>query len=242
MSAFTEPRSQLSPSTQQVQQRPILPTFFPTGCHCHNLPAMPLPASLLPPMPGPRPSAALCTGCSEIPVLARPARPPSPAWYVCVCVGRCDVSVPVDASLAFGLAAVCYAVASALFRPLFCLHSRFRFLMRMWGVARPAAFVCNVLCSVPVSLCVLGDVMFRCLSMCSLLSGSHFTHTPHPHHTTATHHTQSSPLISLPPRLALAHASLRWHTVVLCLWMHFVLDQVYPNYPKLNHPYQVRPS
>ena len=174
---------------------------------------MPLPASLLPPMPGPRPSAALCTGCSESPVLARPARPPSPAWYVCVCVGRCDVSVPVDASLAFGLAAVCYAVASALFRPLFCLHSRFRFLMLMWGVARPAAFVCNVLCSVPVSLCVLGDVMFRCLSMCSLLSGSHFTHTPHPHHTTATHHTQSSPLISLPPRLALAHASLRWHSV-----------------------------
>ena len=123
-----------------------------------------------------------------------------------------------------------------------CLHSRFRFLMLMWGVARPAAFVCNVLCSVPVSLCVLGDVMFRCLSMCSLLSGSHFTHTPHPHHTTATHHTQSSPLISLPPRLALAHASLRWHTVVLCLWMHFVLDQVYPNYPKLYHPSQVKPS
>ena len=86
-------------------------------------------------------------------------------------------------------------------------------LMLMWGVARPAAFVCNVLCSVPVSLCVLGDVMFLCRSMCFLLSGSHFTHTPHPHHNTSTHHTQSSPLTHY-HRLVLAHASLRWHTVL----------------------------
>ena len=55
--------------------------------------------------------------------------------------------------------------------------------------------------------------MFRCLSMCSLLSGSHFTHTPHPHHNTSTHHTQSSPLTHY-HRLVLAHASLRWHTVL----------------------------
>ena len=85
-----------------------------------------------------------------------------------MCVGRCDVPVPVDVSLAFGLAVVCYAVASALFRPLFCfcLRSRFRFRMLMWVVARPAAFVCDVLCSVPVSL-----------------------HAPHAAHTHLTHHT-----------------------------------------------------
>jgi hypothetical protein len=56
----------------------------------------------------------------------------------------------------------------------------------------------------------------------------------------ATHHTTPHPLIThnhLHPshyhRLALAHASLRWHTVILCPWMHFVLDQVYPIYAKL---------
>ena len=136
----------------------FVPNMLPLP-YC-TLPATPLPASLLPPMPGPRPSAALCTGCSEIPVLARPARPPSPALYVCVCDGRCDVPVPVDVSLAFVLAVVCYAVAPALFRPLFCLRSRFRFRMLMWVVARPAAFVCNVLCSVLLfrSLCVCWEM------------------------------------------------------------------------------------
>jgi hypothetical protein len=65
----------------------LLPALLPTCCHCHALPAMPHPTSLLPVVPGPRPSAALCTGRREIPMLARPARPPSPALYVCVCVG-----------------------------------------------------------------------------------------------------------------------------------------------------------
>ena len=78
-----------------------MPALFPACCHCHALPAEPLPASLLPAVPGLRPSDALCAGRRDIPVLAWPARPPSPALYMCgcVCVGCCNVPVPVDVFL-----------------------------------------------------------------------------------------------------------------------------------------------
>ena len=71
------------------RSRPIaspLPALLPACCHCLAFPAMPHSTSLLTAMPGPRPSAALYAGRREIPVSPRPAWPPSPALYVCVCV------------------------------------------------------------------------------------------------------------------------------------------------------------
>ena len=78
-------RLRLEPTAQQAHTASLLPALLPACCHCHALPAMPHPTLLLPVVPGPRPSAALCTGRREIPMLARPAWPPSPALYVCVC-------------------------------------------------------------------------------------------------------------------------------------------------------------
>ena len=74
-------------------------------------------------------AAPCCAGAAPLRALhrtqrtpsARPARPPAFAcmMYVCVCVGRCDIPVPVDVSLPFGSAVVCYSVASA-----FCWSGR----------------------------------------------------------------------------------------------------------------------
>jgi hypothetical protein len=76
VSAFTEPRSQLSPSTQQVQQRPILPTLFPACCHCLASPAMSQPTTLFPAVPAARPPFAPGTGRLASPVPGRPAQQP----------------------------------------------------------------------------------------------------------------------------------------------------------------------
>ena len=182
----------------------LLPTLLPACCHCLALPAMPHLTLQLPATPGPRPSAALYTGRRGIPRLARPAWPLSPALCVCVC-WVCDAPVPVDAPLAFGLAAVCYAVASALFRPLLCLRSRFRFRMLMWVVARPAAFVCEVLCTLfPCwSWCCVGcnrvgSRLVGCL-LSAALSVVPPLHTTSIHHT--PHHAISTHLIHYTPRI-----------------------------------------
>lgn len=191
-----------------------MPALFPACCHCHALPAEPLPASLFPAVPGLRPSDALCAGRRDIPVLAWPARPPSPALYMCgcVCVGCCNVPVPVDVFLTFGSAAACCSVASAFVWFGRCVRCRFRLLV--WFAAHPPPLATHTPCT------------------------PHTPHSPHSHHTQHnpptprtlhTHHihTTPHPLIThnhLHPshyhRLALAHASLRWHTVILCLWMH----------------------
>jgi hypothetical protein len=66
------------PTAQQAHSIPfasIVASMLPLP---HALPAMPQPTSLLPAVPGPRPSA-LCTGHRELPMLARLARPPLPA-------------------------------------------------------------------------------------------------------------------------------------------------------------------
>ena len=138
---------------------------------------------------------------------ARPARLAALACVVCVCVcWVCDAPVLVDAPLAFGLAAVCYAVASALFRPLLCLRSRFRFRMLMWVVARPAAFVCEVLCTLfPCwSWCCVGcnrvgsRLPVGCL-LSAALSVVPPLHTTSIHHT--PHHAISTHLIHYTPRI-----------------------------------------
>ena len=188
-------------------------------CSQHVATAMPCPPSLSPPRcfrlcRGLRPSDALCAGRRDIPVLAWPARPPSPALYMCgcVCVGCCNVPVPVDVFLTFGSAAACCSVASAFVWFGRCVRCRFRLLV--WFAAHPPPLATHTPCT------------------------PHTPHSPHSHHTQHnpptprtlhTHHihTTPHPLIThnhLHPshyhRLALAHASLRWHTVILCLWMH----------------------
>ena len=194
-------------TAQQAHSIPLLPTLLPACCHCLALPAMPHFTLLLPAMPGPCPSAALYTGRREIPRLARPAWPLSPALCVCVC-WVCDAPVPVDAPLAFGLDVACYAVASALFRPLLCLCSRIRFRMLMWVVARPAAFVCEVLCTLYPCWswwCVGYDrVGYRLLFGCfhfRLRRPVFSPITPYTTHHTLTHHATSAHLIHHTPRI-----------------------------------------
>ena len=83
---LTQPRARLWARSASGQQRP-----FCQHCSQHAATALPRLPCRTPPRcsllcRGRAPSAALCTGRREIPVLAWPARPPSPALYVCVCV------------------------------------------------------------------------------------------------------------------------------------------------------------
>jgi hypothetical protein len=73
--------------------------------------------SLLPAMPGPRPSAALYSGPRESPMLARPTWPPSPAGHcVCVCVlGVCcvlcrSICFVLSGRLSFGIRLLLHSV------------------------------------------------------------------------------------------------------------------------------------
>ena len=62
---------------------------------------------------------------------------------------------------------------------------------------------------------------------------SYLTHTSHPHHATSTHHTQSSSPFPSPQTRSCSRKSEMAYGLYCALWMHSVLDQVYPIYPKL---------
>jgi hypothetical protein len=144
----------------------------------HALPAMPHPTSLLPAVPGPRPSAALCTGHREIPMLARPARPPLPALYVCLCV----------------LGGVMFLCRSMCFLLSGQLSFAIRLLQLSIGLA-VALHSFSVSFSVAhVVRCSPSRLRLRCALCCSGLStrpthGTHSLHTPHKMH---THHALST--------------------------------------------------
>ena len=147
----------------------------------HALPAMPLPISLLPSVPGPR---ALCCACNRTPQSpsARLARPAAFACVVCVCVcvcvcvGWCDAPVPVDVSLVFGSAVVCCSVASA-----FCWFGRcFAFVLIYHTYARPHT---------------------------PLACPRHSQLTRRAPHTHRTHHTLTTPSITLPHLALYTHAT-----------------------------------
>ena len=207
-----------------------MPILFPTCCHCHALPAMSIPTSLLPAVPGLHPSAALFTGRREIPALARPARPPSPALYVCVCVGRCDVPVPVNVFRALGLAVVCYAVASALY-----CYGRCFACVPGFGFGCS----CGLLLAQPPSYalcCVLPRSLYSLHTRHTHTSHTtQTTHSPRTLHTPYIHHTPHPPHQHLSPHStqSCAYASLRWHTTrcmpwgcTLCLLIK--CDQIHP--------------
>ena len=174
-----------------------MPTLFPACCHRHALPAMPIPTSLLPAVPGLHPSDALFTGRREIPTLARPARPPSPALYVCVCGGRCDVPVPVSVFRALGslamrllqrsidtaVALLAFPVSVSDARVVCCLPSRLR--MRY-------AVCCPGPSTHPTHGTHTHLTHHTDYTHTTHFHTPHIHHTPHLHHTTSTHHTHSS--------------------------------------------------
>jgi hypothetical protein len=175
---------------------------------------------LLPATPGPRPSAALYTGARrEIPRLARPAWPLSPALCVCVCVGWCDVPVPVDVFLTFGSAAVCCSVASAF--GWFGRCVRFRF--RIARVIRCSPSRLHVLCAAPVSLHAPRTAHTH------LTHHTDYTLTTHSPHTLYTPHTTSTtptPLTTLHSILRICKFEMAYNSLY-ALGMHAVLiDQV----------------
>jgi hypothetical protein len=217
-------------------QHPLLPALLPACCHCLALPAMPHFTLLLPAMPGPRPSAALYTGRREIPRLARPAWPLSPALCVCVCVGCVMLDVPVDVPLAFGSAVVCYAIASAFccFGHCFALALGFGFGCSCGLLlAQPPLYAVRYAVPVPPPTnAPQTHCTYHTPTMPDITPPTpRFTLTPHPHHTTSTHtHTVISTNLSTNHRLVLAPASLRWHTVYsvpcMCLGCTLCFDQV----------------
>jgi hypothetical protein len=123
-------RLRLEPTAQQAHSVPFASIGASMLPLPHALPAMPRPTSLLPAVPGPR---ALCCALYRTPryLSARLARPAAFACVVCgcVCVGWCDVPVPVDVFLPFGSAAVCCSVASAFGWFGRCVRFRFRLLV-----------------------------------------------------------------------------------------------------------------
>ena len=164
--------------------------------------------SLLPAMPGPRPSAALYSGPRESPMLARPTWPPSPGHCVCVCVGCVLCAVPVDMFLAFGSAVVRYSVASA-----FCCFVRCCTSVLGFGsdcscsslLAQPhSSTLCSLLCVVPVAC------GFAFADACGSLS------VVPPHHTTSIHHTPhhaiSTHLIHHKPRIPTIFTTTHYHS------------------------------
>ena len=150
---------------------------------------------------------------------------------MCVWGGRCDVPVPVNVFLALGLAVTCYAVASSvlLFRPLFCLRSRFRMLV--WFVARPHAQPPSyaLCCVLPRSLYSLHTRHTHTSHTTQTTHSPRTLHTPHIHHTPHPPHQHLSPHSTQ----SCAYASLRWHTTrcmpwgcTLCLLIK--CDQIHP--------------
>ena len=175
--------------------------FFLPTCSQHATTALPRLPCRTPPCcsllcRGRAPFAALCTGRRDISVLAWPARPPSPALYVCVCV----------------LGMVMFQCRPMCFLP----SGRLPFAVRLFllSVGLAIAFVfgfgcsCDSLLAQPPSraLCCSGLSSLHAPrtahthlthhTNCTLTTHSpHTSYTPHthPHHTTSTHHTQSSP-------------------------------------------------
>ena len=145
----------------------IVPSMLPLPCLARH--AAPRLAA-----PGCAGAAPLCCALYRTPrnPKARPARPAAFACMVCVCVcvGWCDVPVPVDVFLAFGSAVVCYSVASA-----FCWFARcFAFVL---------GFVVGCSCG---SLLAQPPLSTLC---CVLLRS---LHTPYARHTLTSHTTQTS--------------------------------------------------
>ena len=154
--------------------------FFLPTCSQHATTALPRLPCRTPPRCsllclGRAPSAALCAGRRIIQALAWPARPPSPALYMCgcVCVGCCNVPVPVDVFLTFGSAAACCSVASAFVWFGRCVRCRFRLLV--WFAAHPPPLATHTPCT---------------------------PHTPHSPH---SHHTQHNPPTPRTLHLSLIH-------------------------------------
>jgi hypothetical protein len=210
----------------------LLPTLLPACCHCLALPAMLHSTSLHPDLPGPRPSAALCTKRREIPMPARPARPPPPALCVRERERWCDVPVPVDVLLAFGSAVVWYSIASA-FR---CFVRGCTSVLGFgFGcscsslLAQPhSSTLCSLLCVVPVPL------------HAPRAAHTHLTHrtrrsltTQYPHTSYTTHHAYHTNT-SHHPSLTLAQTQV-WDGILFVVYLGCtpVLDQVQQIYPEL---------
>ena len=154
-----------------------------------------------------------------------------------MCVGRCDVPVPVDVSLAFGVAVVCYAVASALYCYGRCFACVPGFGFRC---------SCGLLLAQPPSYalcCVLPRSVYS--------PHARHTHTPHTPHRLHTHHTlphtsytpytastphhvHSSHTFIHHPSPMLAYTQI-WDGMLLVTYLGYtsVFDQIQQTYPML---------
>ena len=158
--------------------------------------------SLLPAMPGPRPSAALYSGPRESPMLARPTWPPSPGHCVCVCVlGVCcvlcrSICFLLSGRLSFGIRLLLHSVVLSV-------------AVLPFSGSVPIAHVVRCSPSRIRLRCALCFVLFR--SLCTPHERHTLTlhtaqdahsprnirtpHTPHTTHTTLTPHTTRHSLL-----------------------------------------------
>jgi hypothetical protein len=192
-----------------------LPALWPACCHCPATPATPHTIMLRPALPGPCPSRCAVYKAPLSPMLARPARPVSPAKCV-----LCSVLSLRWLVCSFGYDQVSSQLPVGCFQLL--LSSVARRLLPCVTTRRPAVnahspgcrVVALVVCCAMRSVCEGRLAGSRLQLLCC--GRSFRVRTLHTHHI----HTTPQPLIThnhLHPshyhRLALAHASLRWHSV-----------------------------
>jgi len=197
--------------------------------------------SLLPAMPGPRPSAALYSGPRESPMLARPTWPPSPGHCVCVCVlGVCcvlcrSICFLLSGRLSFGIRLLLHSVVLSV-------------AVLPFSGSVPIAHVVRCSPSRIRLRCASCFVLFRSpagsrVQMLAVRFRSSLHTTPHPfitHHTTQYPHTSYTTNhayqpFSLPPTTthSCPHKFGMVYSLLYASDALYVLDQVYPIFPKL---------
>jgi hypothetical protein len=167
----------------------------------HALPAMPQPTSLHPAVPGPRPSA-LRTGHRELPMLE-----PGPPGRLCLHIA-CMMCLFLSGQLSCAIRLLQLSVGLAVALHLLSVSFSVARVICCSSTPRCRGCALVVRCTVR-TVCAKVALRVRVCRCLRFAFGRPSTpHHIHSSHTTSTHNHLHP---SHHHRLALAHASLRWH-------------------------------